>query len=48
MLGELKAFEPKIAAATAEAVALAKTDLDFLVLDRDAFVRRRAPRSTMR
>ena len=45
MLGELKAFEPKIAAATAEAVALAKTDLDFLVLDRDAFTR--APRTSI-
>ena len=45
MLGELKAFEPTIAAATAEAVALAKTDLDFLVLDRDAFTR--APRTSI-
>ncbi len=45
MLGELKEFEPKIATATAEAVGLAKTDLDFLVLDRDAFVR--APRTSI-
>ena len=42
MLGELKAFEPKIAAAAAAAVALAKEDLEFIVLDRDAFAR--APR----
>jgi mannose-1-phosphate guanylyltransferase/mannose-6-phosphate isomerase len=45
MLGELEEFEPKIAAATAEAVALAKTDLDFLVLDREAFIR--APRTSI-
>ena len=45
MLGELQQFEPKIAAATAEAVALAKTDLDFLILDRDAFIG--APRTSI-
>ncbi len=42
MLDELKRFEPKIALAAAEAVSLAKEDLGFLVLDRDAFIE--APR----
>ncbi len=45
MLDELKSFEPKIAAAAAEAVALAKDDLGFLVLDRDAFAQ--APRTSI-
>ena len=45
MLDELKQFEPKIASATAEAVALAKEDLGFVVLDRDAFVQ--APRTSI-
>ncbi len=45
MLEELKHFEPKIAAATADAVALAKDDLGFLVLDRDSFVQ--APRTSI-
>jgi mannose-1-phosphate guanylyltransferase/mannose-6-phosphate isomerase len=45
MLEELKQFEPKIATATAEAVAHAKEDLGFLVLDRDAFVA--APRKSI-
>ena len=42
MLEELTRFEPKIAAAAAAAVAAAKEDLEFIVLDRDAFVQ--APR----
>ncbi|RBP18175.1 mannose-1-phosphate guanylyltransferase (GDP) /mannose-6-phosphate isomerase type 2 [Roseiarcus fermentans] len=42
MIEELAQFEPKIASAAAAAVALAKEDLGFLVLDRDAFVQ--APR----
>ena len=45
MLEELNRFEPKIAEATAEAVALAKEDLGFIVLDRDAFAR--APRTSI-
>ncbi len=45
MLDELKQFEPKIALATAEAVAHAKEDLGFLVLDRDAFAQ--APRTSI-
>jgi mannose-1-phosphate guanylyltransferase/mannose-6-phosphate isomerase len=45
MVEELKQFEPKIASATVEAVALAKEDLSFLVLDRDAFVQ--APRTSI-
>ena len=39
MLEELERFEPKIAAAAKEAVALARKDLGFLVLDRDALVK---------
>jgi mannose-1-phosphate guanylyltransferase/mannose-6-phosphate isomerase len=39
MLEELARFEPDIAAATGKAVALAKTDLGFVVLDREAFVK---------
>ena len=39
MLEELARFEPEIAAATSEAVARAKTDLGFIVLDQAAFVR---------
>ncbi len=45
MLDELNRFEPKIAAATAEAVALAKEDLGFIVLDREAFAQ--APRTSI-
>jgi mannose-1-phosphate guanylyltransferase/mannose-6-phosphate isomerase len=45
MLGELERFEPEIARAAAEAVAHAKTDLGFVVLDREAFVS--APRTSI-
>jgi mannose-1-phosphate guanylyltransferase/mannose-6-phosphate isomerase len=45
MLEELREFEPKIASATAEAVASAKEDLGFFVLDRDAFAK--APRTSI-
>ncbi len=45
MLEELKRFGPDIAAASAEAVARAKTDLGFVVLDRDAFAK--APRTSI-
>src|SRR5271166_5797490 len=38
MLEELARFEPEIAAAATAAVALAKKDLGFIVLDREAFV----------
>src|SRR5271166_4219075 len=38
MLEELAHFEPEIAAAATAAVALAKKDLGFIVLDREAFV----------
>jgi mannose-1-phosphate guanylyltransferase / mannose-6-phosphate isomerase len=41
MVEELTLFEPEIAEATREAVAQAKTDLGFIVLDREAFVRAR-------
>jgi mannose-1-phosphate guanylyltransferase / mannose-6-phosphate isomerase len=39
MLEELERFEPEIAAATKEAVALGRKDLGFVVLDRDAFLK---------
>ena len=39
MLEELERFEPEIAAAAREGVARAKTDLGFIVLDREFFVR---------
>jgi mannose-1-phosphate guanylyltransferase/mannose-6-phosphate isomerase len=45
MLEELERFEPEIAAAAKEAVALARKDLGFLVLDRDALVK--APRKSI-
>ena len=45
MLEELKRFEPKIAAASANAVALAKEDLGFVVLDAAAFAE--APRTSI-
>ena len=45
MLEELARFEPEIAAATSQAVALANTDLGFVVLDRDFFVR--APKTSI-
>jgi mannose-1-phosphate guanylyltransferase / mannose-6-phosphate isomerase len=45
MLEELVKFEPQIAAATAEAVAAAREDLGFVVLDRDSFVK--APKTSI-
>src|SRR5271169_171838 len=45
MLEELKRFEPDIAAAAAAAVARAKKDLGFVVLDCDAFAR--APKTSI-
>ena len=39
MLEELARFEPDIAAATREAVALAREDLGFIILDRDAYLK---------
>ncbi len=39
MLEELARFEPDIAAATTEAVALAREDLGFIILDRDAYLK---------
>ena len=39
MLEELERFEPEIAAAAREGVARAKTDLGFIVLDRESFLR---------
>ena len=39
MLEELARFEPDIAAATSKAVALAKRDLGFIVLDREFFAK---------
>ncbi len=39
MLSELAAFEPELAAAAHDAVANAKKDLEFIVLDADAFGR---------
>ena len=41
MLEELRNFEPEMALAAADAVARAKTDLNFLVLDAEAFGRAR-------
>jgi mannose-1-phosphate guanylyltransferase/mannose-6-phosphate isomerase len=41
MLEELEKFEPEIAAAATAAVALAKKDLGFVVLDRESFVKAR-------
>jgi len=38
MIEELARFEPDVAKAVGKAVALAKRDLDFIVLDRDSFV----------
>ena len=49
MLEELGRFEPDIAAAASKAAALASTDLGFVILDREAFIRApQASRSTMR
>ncbi|HTR11872.1 MAG TPA: mannose-1-phosphate guanylyltransferase/mannose-6-phosphate isomerase [Roseiarcus sp.] len=45
MLEELARFEPDIAAATAQAVALAKKDLGFVILDRESFVK--APKTSI-
>ena len=45
MLEELARFEPEIAAAAREAVALAHMDLGFVVLDRDMFVK--APKTSI-
>jgi mannose-1-phosphate guanylyltransferase / mannose-6-phosphate isomerase len=45
MLEELARFEPEIATATSEAVARAKTDLGFVVLDKDFFVK--APKTSI-
>ena len=45
MLEELGRFEPEIATATSEAVARAKTDLGFIVLDKDSFVK--APKTSI-
>jgi mannose-1-phosphate guanylyltransferase/mannose-6-phosphate isomerase len=45
MLEELARFEPEIAAATSQAVALAREDLGFVILDRDAFVK--APKTSI-
>ena len=39
MLEELTRFEPGVAAASGEAVARAKRDLGFVILDRDSFMR---------
>ena len=45
MLGELARFEPEIAAAAAAAVAQARKDLGFIVLDAEAFAR--APKTSI-
>ncbi len=45
VLEELQRFEPEIAAATGEAVARAKSDLGFIVLDKDSFVK--APKTSI-
>ena len=45
MLEELDRFEPEIAAAATAAVALAKKDLGFVVLDRELFVK--APKTSI-
>ncbi|MGO9615411.1 MAG: mannose-1-phosphate guanylyltransferase, partial [Bryobacteraceae bacterium] len=45
MLEELARFEPVIAAAASKAAALASTDLGFVVLDRESFIR--APKTSI-
>ncbi len=45
MMEELQKFEPEIAAASAQAVAAAKQDLGFVVLDKDSFVK--APKTSI-
>jgi mannose-1-phosphate guanylyltransferase / mannose-6-phosphate isomerase len=45
MLDELRNFEPDMAAAAAEAVAKAKPDLNFLVLDKESFAK--APKKSI-
>ncbi len=45
MLEELARFEPEIASATSQAVAAAKTDLGFIVLDKDFFAN--APKTSI-
>jgi len=45
MLEELQRFEPEIAAATGVAVAAAKIDLGFVVLDKDSFAK--APKTSI-
>ena len=45
MLEELAQFEPEIAAATSQAVALAREELGFVILDRDAFLK--APKTSI-
>ena len=45
MLNELQKFEPEIAAATAQAVSLAKLDLGFTVLDKESFAK--APKTSI-
>ena len=45
MLDELARFEPEIASAAREAVAMAHMDLDFVVLNRDAFSK--APKTSI-
>ena len=45
MLDELQKFEPEIAAATAQAVATAKLDLGFTVLDKESFTK--APKTSI-
>jgi mannose-1-phosphate guanylyltransferase / mannose-6-phosphate isomerase len=45
MLEELARFEPEIAAAASKAAALASTDLGFVVLDRESFIR--APKTSI-
>ncbi len=45
MLEELTRFEPEIASATSRAVAEAKTDLGFVVLDKDSFAK--APKTSI-
>jgi mannose-1-phosphate guanylyltransferase/mannose-6-phosphate isomerase len=39
MLEELARFEPEIASTTSQAVALARKDLDFVILDREFFIK---------
>ncbi len=45
MLEELRTFEPEIAAAASAAVALAKEDLGFVILDKEAFAK--APKTSI-